>query len=312
MATTKKTVKKVETPIDERETFVSLQKNFAESGAVEEKLKVLYNLQKADNEIEKLVQLRGELPAEVQALEEELERLRAKVARIEEAISEKNLIIEASKASAVEHDADIAKYSRQLEDISNSREYDSISKELENTNLLRQIDQKNIVEAKEKIEEYKQAIANISDSINIRRMDLDAKKEELEIFKLLLTVNGIGAKTALAILSSMNIPTFCNAIVNADIKVLKHISGIGPRSAERMIVELRDKIVKLFPELSFAGLPQDVPQSREMEDALLALEQLGFQRAKIQKTVADLVAALPEQERSSENIIRMALRKLNS
>ena len=138
-----------------------------------------------------------------------------------------------------------------------------------------------------------------------------AKKEELEIFKLLLAVNGIGAKTALAILSSMNIPTFCNAIVNADIKVLKHISGIGPRSAERMIVELRDKIVKLFPELTFANLPQDVPQSREMEDALLALEQLGFQRAKIQKTVSDLVAKLPEQERSSENIIRKALRELN-
>ena len=139
-----------------------------------------------------------------------------------------------------------------------------------------------------------------------------AKKEELEIFKLLLAVNGIGAKTALAILSSMNIPTFCNAIVNADIKVLKHISGIGPKSAERMIVELRDKIVKLFPELTFANIPQDVPQSREMEDALLALEQLGFQRAKIQKAVADLVAKLPEQERSSENIIRKALRELNS
>jgi len=138
-----------------------------------------------------------------------------------------------------------------------------------------------------------------------------AKKEELEIFKLLLAVNGIGAKTALAILSSMNIPTFCNAIINADIKVLKHISGIGPKSAERMIVELRDKIVKLFPELTFANLPQDIPQSREMEDALLALEQLGFQRAKIQKAVADLVAKLPEQERSSENIIRKALRELN-
>ena len=138
-----------------------------------------------------------------------------------------------------------------------------------------------------------------------------AKKEELEIFKLLLAVNGIGAKTALAILSSMNIPTFCNAIVNADIKVLKHISGIGPKSAERMIIELRDKIVKLFPELTFANIPQDIPQSREMEDALLALEQLGFQRAKIQKAVADLVAKLPEQERSSENIIRKALRELN-
>ena len=138
-----------------------------------------------------------------------------------------------------------------------------------------------------------------------------ATKNEIEIFKLLITVNGIGAKTALAILSSMNISVFCNAIVNADMKALKHISGIGARSAERMVVELRDKIVKLFPELTFGALPQDAPQSREMEDALLALEQLGFQRAKIQKTVSDLVAAMPEQERSSENIIRKALRELN-
>ena len=138
-----------------------------------------------------------------------------------------------------------------------------------------------------------------------------ATKNEIEIFKLLITVNGIGAKTALAILSSMNISAFCNAIMNADMKALKHISGIGARSAERMVVELRDKIVKLFPELTFGSLPQDAPQSREMEDALLALEQLGFQRAKIQKTVSDLVAALPEQERSSENIIRKALRELN-
>ena len=138
-----------------------------------------------------------------------------------------------------------------------------------------------------------------------------ATKNEIEIFKLLITVNGIGAKTALAILSSMNISAFCNAIVNADMKALKHISGIGARSAERMVVELRDKIVKLFPELTFGSLPQDAPQSREMEDALLALEQLGFQRAKIQKTVSDLVAALPEQERSSETIIRTALRLLN-
>ena len=77
-----------------------------------------------------------------------------------------------------------------------------------------------------------------------------ATKNEIEIFKLLITVNGIGAKTALAILSSMNISVFCNAIVNADMKALKHISGIGARSAERMVVELRDKIVKLFPDPS--------------------------------------------------------------
>ena len=181
MATTKKTVKKVETPIDERETFVSLQKNFADSSlSVEEKLKVLYSLQGADNEIEKIVQLRGELPAEVSALEEELAQLGAKVDRYKEAIGEKNVVIDAAKEKIVEHEADITKYTRQLEDISNSREYDSIKKELENTNLLRQIDQKNINEAKEKIEEYKKAIEEIEDRITIRTQDLEAKKEELE------------------------------------------------------------------------------------------------------------------------------------
>lgn len=180
MATTKKTIKKVETPIDERETFVSLQKNFADSSlGVEEKLAVLYSLQGADNEIEKIVQLRGELPAEVEALEDEVARLQAKVDRLGEAISEKNLVIESAKAKSVEHDADIAKYEKQLQDISNSREWDSINKELENTLLLRKIDQKNIDEAREKIEEYKKGIEDLNDRITIRTQDLDAKKEEL-------------------------------------------------------------------------------------------------------------------------------------
>ena len=178
---TKKTVKKVETPIDERETFVSMQKNFAESGEVEEKLKVLYSLQKADNEIERLLQLRGELPAEVQALEDELERLRAREARLEEAVSEKNLVIEASKASAVEHDADIAKYSRQLEDISNSREYDSLNKEIENQELLRQIDEKNITDTRYEIASRKDELDALKDHIVIRTEDLKAKKDELAV-----------------------------------------------------------------------------------------------------------------------------------
>ena len=181
MATTKKTVKKVETPIDQRETFVSLQKNFADSNlGVEEKLAVLYNLQGVDNEIEKIIQLRGELPAEVQALEDELAKLEAKVARIQEAIESNNLVIEQSKASKAEHDADIDKYTRQLEDISNSREYDSIHKELENTILLSQIDSKNIDEARQKIEDYKKALEDLDNSITISNQDLDAKKEELE------------------------------------------------------------------------------------------------------------------------------------
>ena len=87
MATTKS--KKVETPIDERETFVSLQKSFADSEAnIQEKLKTLYALQEADNEIEKIVQLRGELPAEVAALEGDVAAIEGKIAHVNELIEE--------------------------------------------------------------------------------------------------------------------------------------------------------------------------------------------------------------------------------
>ena len=85
MATKK--IKKVETPIDQRETFVSIQKNFADSElSVEEKLKTLYSLQKADTEIDKILQLRGELPEEVAALEEELSGMKAKASNVNDNI----------------------------------------------------------------------------------------------------------------------------------------------------------------------------------------------------------------------------------
>ncbi len=179
MATTKKTTK-VQTPVDERETFVSLQKNFAESEqGAQEKLRTLYALQAADNDIDRLVQLRGELPEEVSALEEEVESLKAKYARVEQLIDGYNQNIAASKQEIVEFDAEIEKYRSQLGNISNSREFDSINKELENQGLLRAIAEKNINEAKEAIEERKADLDRISDRITIREGDLASKKEEL-------------------------------------------------------------------------------------------------------------------------------------
>ena len=127
MATTK--IKKVETPIDERETFVSLQKSFADSEAnIQDKLKTLYALQEADNEIEKIVQLRGELPAEVEALEGDVAAIEGKIAHVNELIAEYLRSIELNKQNIVDYDAQIEKYKAQLDNISNSREYDSINK----------------------------------------------------------------------------------------------------------------------------------------------------------------------------------------
>ena len=177
---TKKTVKKVETPNDSRETFVSLSKTFADSDlSVAEKLKVLYQLQAADNEIGKLMQLRGELPAEVSALETEIEGFKAKIAKLGEAIKSEEASIETNKAKIAEHEADIDKYKAQLENIANSREYDSISKELENENLLLRIADKFISEAKDRIEDDKKQIEELEERISVRSEDLAAKNEEL-------------------------------------------------------------------------------------------------------------------------------------
>ena len=182
MATTKTTkAKKVATPIDERETFVSLQKTFADSDiSVEEKLGILYNLQQADNDIDRLVQLRGELPAEVEKLESEIAGFKAKVQRLQEAISLEKTIIEENKQQIVETDAEIEKYRSQLEGISNSREYDSINKEIENTGYLRQIAIKHIDEANGRIREHEASIEALQDRLSILDEDLKAKQQELE------------------------------------------------------------------------------------------------------------------------------------
>ncbi len=180
MATTKKTAKVVPTPMDERETFVSLQKSFAETEqSTQEKLKVLYELQAADVAIDELVLQRGELPAEVAVLEEELAGLKAKTDRIGELIDGYNQTIEAANKQIVELDAEIEKYRSQLENISNSREFDSINKELENQGLLRAIAEKNIGEARQAIEDRKLDRERIADRILIREEDLKAKQEEL-------------------------------------------------------------------------------------------------------------------------------------
>ena len=178
MATKK--IKKVETPIDQRETFVSLQKNFADSDvSVEEKLKTLYALQEADSAIDKIIQLRGELPSEVEALEDEIGDLKAKLAQGNAVIEAYNQTISTSKQSIVDCDAQIEKFQKQLETISNSREYDSINKEIENQGLLRQIAIKSVNDSKVAISEKKEELASMQDYITIREGDLKAKREEL-------------------------------------------------------------------------------------------------------------------------------------
>ena len=175
-----KKTKKFETPIDQRETFVSIQKTFADSDlSVAEKPKTLYALQQADTEIDKILQLRGELPMEVEALETELVELKTKAERIADLIEGYTKSIAENKLNIAECDTQIEKYKSQLENVANSREYDSLNKEIENQGLLRQIAEKNINETKEVIFDKKNELEIVKEKIEVRTEDLNAKKVEL-------------------------------------------------------------------------------------------------------------------------------------
>ena len=176
-----KKTKKFETPIDQRETFVSIQKSFADSDlSVGEKLKTLYVLQQADTAIDKILQLRGELPVEVENLENEIADLKAKAARVSDLVEEYTRSINENKINITECNDQIEKYKSQLDKVANSREYDSLNKEIENQGLLRQIAEKHIGEAKERIFEKKNDLEIVKEKIAVRNDDLVAKKQELE------------------------------------------------------------------------------------------------------------------------------------
>ena len=141
-----------------------------------------------------------------------------------------------------------------------------------------------------------------------------AEKDEKKLFENLLDVSGIGGKLALAILSGMPLGSLCSAIINGDVKLLSKISGVGKRTAERLVVDLHDKLPKLG--LSFAGtapanaVAKDDPRSEAVNDALMALAQLGFKSEQAREKVNEIAAGLPPEECSSENLLRLAIQQL--
>ncbi len=141
-----------------------------------------------------------------------------------------------------------------------------------------------------------------------------AEKDEKKLFENLLDVSGIGGKLALAILSGMPLGSLCSAIINGDVKLLSKISGVGKRTAERLVVDLHDRIPKLG--LSFAGtapaneVAKDDPRSDAVNDALMALAQLGFKSEQAREKVNEIAADLTPEECSSENLLRLAIQQL--
>ena len=136
---------------------------------------------------------------------------------------------------------------------------------------------------------------------------------EKQLFEVLIGTTGVGPKLALSILSSMPVESFCSAIVNADLNVIKRISGIGKKTAERLIVELKDKVSKISQPLAAPGVEAvSDEKAAAMEDALAALEQLGFKRDSVNKVLLKIANTLPSEEATSENFIRKALQALNT
>ena len=133
--------------------------------------------------------------------------------------------------------------------------------------------------------------------------------EERQIFNLVIGVSGIGAKLGIAVLSALPIDSFVDAILSADIKLLSKISGVGKKTAERLVLDLKDKLNKLSFQASLSSSTQ--VESRAMKDAYLALQTLGFRIDLVRKVVQEAYEELGKEKATSEIIIKYALQELN-
>ena len=135
-------------------------------------------------------------------------------------------------------------------------------------------------------------------------------KKEREMFEQLITVSGVGTNTARMMLSGMSVAELCNAISTGNAKLIQGIKGIGKMTAQRIIVDLRDKIVAL-------GIADEIPAGGSMaapvnnavrDEAVAALTMLGFSPAPTQKVVVQILQAEPTLP--VEQVVKLALKQI--
>ncbi|MBO8432720.1 MAG: Holliday junction branch migration protein RuvA [Bacteroidetes bacterium] len=134
-----------------------------------------------------------------------------------------------------------------------------------------------------------------------------ADKTEKELFLQLISVSGVGANTARVILSTLSPETTVKAILDGDAKRIQSVKGIGLKTAQRLIVDLRDKVGKIGIEATGDG-PFLPALSEERQEAVAALVTLGFAKAAVEKIVDALLAKAPDMK--TEDIIKQSLRML--
>lgn len=140
-------------------------------------------------------------------------------------------------------------------------------------------------------------------------------QEELRMFELLISVSGIGAKTAIAMLAYIEPSQFAIAVISNDIDTLKKIPGVGPKSAQRIVLELKDKMKKeqQIAELTNASLEQKskvkkiIVADSKVQEATDALGVLGYSKKDVEKALEQIDLA----DLSVEDIIKKALRELS-
>lgn len=136
-----------------------------------------------------------------------------------------------------------------------------------------------------------------------------ATKQERELFLLLISVSGIGGNTARMILSSLTPSELCNVISSGNDKLLKTVKGIGLKTAQRIIVDLKDKISTTDIGTSTTSAPISITANNEIyEEAIAALTMLGFAQAPSQKVVAVILKEEPDA--AVEKVIKLALKRL--
>ena len=135
-------------------------------------------------------------------------------------------------------------------------------------------------------------------------------KKEREMFELLITVSGVGANTARMMLSGMSVAELCNAISTGNAKLIQSIKGVGKMTAQRIIVDLRDKIVALgiAEEIPAGGAVQAPVNNAVRDEAVAALTMLGFSPAPTQKVVVSILQQQPSLP--VEQVVKLALKQI--
>lgn len=131
------------------------------------------------------------------------------------------------------------------------------------------------------------------------------EKEERQLFRALIKVNGVGPKSAMAILSAINPADFICSIQEENTAYLTRLPGIGKKTAERLVIEMRDSIKEFTPQATLNRSSSSAALNHQ-EEAIAALEALGYKRHE----VAKLIAKLDDGSKRAEELIRQALQNL--